>query len=287
MPSGTILAIDVGNSRIKFGLFAGDVVENERPQLAEALEILAVPHADPIPWETIGGWLADSHGGLAQALLAGVKPAGIERLLAEWPSGAWPRPRVIRKRAELPLEVRVDAPDGVGIDRLLGAVAVNGIRLPGQPAIVVGSGTATTVDLIAGDGAFEGGAILPGLELGSRSLHQYTALLPLVPVEELADPTLPAIGKNTPAAIRSGLLYGQVGAVKEIIARLSSALTAAGRSRLSNSGVQPLIVVTGGNGPLLAAHLGKGIREERELPLRGLALISRSSHCRSTAEGKF
>ncbi len=274
MPRGTILAIDVGNSRIKFGLFAVDAGAAVQKGLAEPLEVLAVRHADPIPWEAIGGWLGESNRSSPQALLAGVKPAGVDRLLAEWPADSWPRPRVIRNAGELPLLVRVNVPDGVGIDRLLGAVAVNAIRLPGQPALVIGSGTATTVDLIAADGAFEGGAILPGLELGARSLNQYTALLPLIPVEDLADPNVTPVGKDTPGAIRSGLLYGQVGAVKEIIARLSATLSTAGGARASISSPAPLVVINGGNGPLLARHLGSGIREERDLPLRGLALIA-------------
>lgn len=274
MPRGKTLAVDVGNSRVKFGLFARDVGGNERHELVEPLEVVAIRHADPIPWETIGSWLAESSDKLSQSLVAGVKPAAVERLLSEWPTGGWPRPRVIRESRELPLQVRVDAPEGVGIDRLLGAVAVNALRQPDRPAIVVSSGTATTVDLIAADGAFEGGAILPGLELGARSLNQYTALLPLVPVDELNDPRLPTIGRNTPAAIRSGLLYGQVGAVKEIIARLAETLTGGHSPKTQSLPTVPLIIVTGGNGPLLAKHLGSGVREEPDLPLRGLALLA-------------
>jgi type III pantothenate kinase len=261
-----ILAVDVGNSRIKFGLFDSRATAAVQPSLEECRRVLAVPHGESIPWEKLTAWFSEPGAGPSQGLVAGVKPAGIERVLREWPTERWPRPRVIRQARELPLDVRVDLPDGVGIDRLLNAVATNSIRATGVPAIIVDSGTATTVDLVAADGAFEGGAILPGVGLCSRSLHQYTALLPLIPIEELTRSAVPALGKNTPAAIRSGLLFGQIGAVKELVSQLSASLAGT-----------PLIVVTGGNGPLLAPHLGSAARAERDLPLRGLALVAKSA----------
>lgn len=274
MPREIILAVDVGNSRIKFGLFDRGAHSGDQRTLAEPMEVVAVRHTEAIPWKTLLERFSPSDQSASCAVLAGVKPAAIERLLSEWPRDQLPPPRVIRDSRALPLQVRVDAPDGVGIDRLLGAVAANAIRLAKQPAIIVGAGTATTVDLLGADGAFEGGAILPGLELAARSLHEHTALLPLVPVNELSVPDLPAVGRNTPAAIRSGLLYGHIGAVKEVITRLTAALPTNERRAPSVAVASPLIIVTGGNGPLLAAHLGIPLCEERELPLRGLALVA-------------
>jgi type III pantothenate kinase len=194
-----------------------------------------------------------------------VNPVGIERILSEWPVADLPRPGVIRDASQLPLEVRLDQPNRVGIDRLLNGVAVNRLRRAGVPAIVVDSGTATTVDLISADGAFLGGAILPGLELFARSLHAYTALLPLVPVDELTNPGLPALGRDTRAALCSGLLYGQVGAIREVIARLSADLATPSE-----------VYITGGCGELLVSHLGPAVRLEQELPLRGLAVVARN-----------
>lgn len=259
MSPPTILAIDVGNSRIKFGLFARGALRG----LPESRASLAVRHSEPIPWQTIVGWLDGHSAGPIASIAAGVNPRGMERLVGEWPTGHWPRPKRI-DTVEGVLEVRLEAPGKVGIDRLLNAVAVNRLRPDGQPAIVVGSGTATTVDSISSDGAFLGGAILPGFELAARSLNEHTALLPLVLAGELTG-DLPALGRDTPGAIRSGLLYGQVGAVKELVARLST------------DGHEPLVVVTGGNGALLASHLGPGARFEPDLPLRGLAWMAMQS----------
>ncbi|MGQ0636145.1 MAG: type III pantothenate kinase [Planctomycetaceae bacterium] len=255
-----ILTIDVGNSRAKFGLFELADVGRPGDDLPRCQRLLAAPHDELLPWAELATWLSTEQWPHVTSIMAGVKPARMERLRNEWPQG-WPSPRIIREARQLPVEVRLEAPDKVGIDRLLKAVAVNVIRPAATPAIVIDSGTATTVDRLSSDGAFEGGAILPGLELCARSLNEHTAFLPLVPVRELWEPNLPALGRNTPAALRSGLLYGQVGAVRELILRLSAGLPTA-----------PLVVVTGGGGGLLAARLASDVRLEHDLTLQGLAL---------------
>ena len=97
----------------------------------------------------------------------------------------------------------------VGIDRLVDAVAVNRLREPGRAAVIVDVGTAITVDLVAADGAFLGGSILPGLAMSARAMHEFTDLLPLVDVSELSEPP-PALGTATEEAMRSGLFWGTV-----------------------------------------------------------------------------
>jgi type III pantothenate kinase len=160
----------------------------------------------------------------------------------------------------------VDFPEKVGIDRLLNAVAANVLRPAGRGAIIVSAGTATTVDLVTEDGTFAGGAILAGLELGARTLHQYTALLPLVDVPELLQQDqINALGRNTQDAIRSGLWFGQLGAIREIVGQLAGLLREA-----------PLLLITGGNGQRLAAELGHGFQFASDLALRGLAVVARS-----------
>jgi type III pantothenate kinase len=115
----------------------------------------------------------------------------------------------------IPIEARVAEPERIGVDRLLGAVAVNRLRNPRRPAISVDMGTAITINLINADGAFEGGAILAGPGVALAALHEATASLPL-----LAPPDLGAkhavVGKTTEQAMRSGAFWGAVGAVREI-----------------------------------------------------------------------
>src|SRR6185436_9148397 len=75
-----------------------------------------------------------------------------------------------------------------------------------------------TVDLVGSDGAFEGGVILPGFHMSAEALDS-ADLLPLVAFSP-ADPPPAVVGKDTQSAIRSGLFWGAVGAVREIIERM-------------------------------------------------------------------
>ena len=149
-------------------------------------------------------------------MVSGSNPPVVQRLLNEWSLGPQP-PLAIRTCVAIPVVANVDFPERVGLDRLLNAVAVNAIRPVSRAAIVIDSGTATTVDYVSAEGEFCGGAILPGMELGAKSLHDYTALLPLLTVQELGGAGPVAPGRNTHDAIRNGLYWGQVGAIRELI----------------------------------------------------------------------
>ncbi len=254
------LAIDVGNTRIKFGLFA-DSSERQRGVLPACLQRTVVLIEDQIPWELLTTWKSASTN-WQTAVIAGSNPEGVKRLQAAWPKELGASPTHVTNTERFPLTIRVEEPRRVGIDRLLNAVAVNVLRNPQRAAVIVDSGTATTVDLISADGAFEGGAILPGLALSAKALHEYTALLPLVSVTELGQETPEPLGRNTRAAIRSGLFWGQLGAVKELIER--------------EAGPNADVFITGGGGALLTAYLPNA-RFEPHLPLQGLVLaVARS-----------
>jgi type III pantothenate kinase len=263
MSEKCILAIDVGNTRIKFGVFECTDSNASKLKLPACIASIAVPVAEEPAWGRITAHFDKWRVNLTQAVIAGVNPSGLNKVISGWPNGIWPAPVAVRRAAELPLQVKLDFPDKVGIDRLLDAVAANVFRAPTEPAIVVDAGTATTVNYVSSEGAFEGGAILPGLELGARALHQYTALLPLIDMQSLVQNPVEPLGRNTPGAIASGLWFGQVGAVRELVTRLSD-----------SAGPPPLLLVTGGNGRWLAPALGPDARYEPDLALRGLAFVA-------------
>ncbi len=253
-----LITVDVGNSRVKIGLF--DRVEHSAVHLhlPRCRHVSAVRVDEEIPWLQTLAQLpqAASIGGI----IAGANPQGVKRVLATWPNDRAPHPRVLSNACEIPLTIRLQAPEKVGIDRLLNAVAANVIRAATRPAIIIDTGTATTVDVVAADGAFEGGAILPGFELAARALHQYTALLPLVSIEELAGLSRGPVGKDTGEALRSGLFWGQLGAVRELVERYTRILD-----------TEPQLLLTGGGAELLAEHF-PGARWDPALSLEGLAL---------------
>ena len=252
-PSPTLLAVDAGNSRIKFGLFEP---ADEASRLAASLAI--GPEAD-VPWETIRGWSA---GRFAAGVVTGSSPAGRDRVIASWPEDL-PSPEVVVDPDRLGLVARVAEPGRVGIDRLLNAVAVNRLKRVGRAAVIVDSGTATTVDAVDGDGGFLGGAILPGFGLSARALHRYTALLPLLTLDQLGPDPPDVLGTDTPSAIASGLVYGQLGAVRELVTRLCDRLGAPDAE----------LYLTGGGGPLLAGLLDDA-NLVPHLGLHGLAAVA-------------
>jgi type III pantothenate kinase len=265
MPENLLLAIDVGNSRVKFGVFERVTTSTTRSALPQIVAMISVAAAETIDWATVLTGLAAWSPSMATAVIAGANPAGVERLLSTWPAALPATPGVVRQASELPLRVNTEHPDKVGIDRLLDAVAANVLRRSDDAAVIVDAGTATTVDLVSADGSFEGGAILPGLELGARALHQYTALLPMIDVPALLERPVAPIGKNTREAIGSGLWFGQIGAIRELIALFSE-----------RAGRPPLVLATGGNGRSLAPALESNARFEPDLALRGLAHIAQS-----------
>ena len=261
MTVNCLLAIDVGNTRLKLGVFEIGTLATGLPvpRFTSAQRLVDLPD-----WHELRDYCAREQVQLTAAVVAGPHPDAIERLCRNWSASISTPPRTISRSADLPIQTAVDRPDQVGIDRLLNAVAANRKRPERKPAVVVSAGTATTVDLISAEGVFCGGTISPGLELGARALHQYTALLPLVDVVQLAqDSTVPVIGTNTVNAIRSGLWHGHVGAVREIARQLEKAC-----------GTPAVRFITGGNGSALARELKDGFVLEENLALRGLAVAA-------------
>jgi type III pantothenate kinase len=192
---------DVGNSRIKWGECAGDGLSRTT----------AVPLDHPDAWaKQLRDWGEPTN---SVWTLAGTHPEARDRL-ADWLRQYSHTVRVIDSFRMIPIRVRVDHPERVGIDRLLNAAAV----LPrGVPAVVIDAGSAVTVDLIDGEGAFRGGVIFPGFRLMAKALNDYTARLPLL--EEFTEPVLP--GTNTVAAINAGVASAIAGGIDRAVRRLS------------------------------------------------------------------
>jgi type III pantothenate kinase len=254
--SQSLVAVDVGNSRIKFGEF-------ERP-LAEPLPHPVRAISFPIDWtdRDLKGFLPRDPASYNWSIASVNRPAAAR--LTQWlQSCQAPRVQSLG-HADLPLAVDLPRPDLVGVDRLANAVAANRLRGENQPALVIDFGSAVTVDLISESGAFAGGAILPGIAMAARALHTFTDLLPEVEVTE----SPPALGKSTRAAISSGLFWGTLGAVRELIAQLSAGTIA------------PQVFLTGGAAAEFAAILaGEDDNPPQFVPhltLAGIALAALS-----------
>ncbi len=176
-----LVAVDVGNTRAKFGLFPRATASG----LPEPAQCLHVPH-EGSDLDVLGSWLAEAGFRTVFWWIGSVnRPAGTR--LVDWlRSHRAVYPIRLLAAGDLPLSVAVERPDMVGVDRLLDALAANGLRTPDQPAVVVDVGTAITVDLVSREGVFLGGAILPGIGMSAKALHAFTDLLPLVEVADLS-----------------------------------------------------------------------------------------------------
>jgi len=273
-----LLAVDVGSSRVKLGWYpASTACTSERKpgelpittlRLPQPKETLAVSHGGKLCGEDLmelERWLDQLSAAEPRCFLASVHPLATASVLDVLRDHSFAESHPLSVD-ELPIEVRVEQPERVGIDRLLNALAANRLKDPRRPAIVADLGTASTVDWIAEDGAFEGGAILPGIAMSAVGLHEGTAALPQLSPAAIDTPP-EAIGKSTQGAIASGLYWGTVGAVRELIERMSQ-----------SRDMSPQVFITGGDAPRMASALtgrDKSVHHVPRMVLAGIAIASR------------
>ena len=167
-------------------------------------------------------------------------------------------PLVIGDNVELGIPVRIRKPSEAGADRLVNAIGAH-LVYPGD-LIVIDSGTATTFDIVAADGAFEGGAIAPGINLSLQALHEAAAMLPRIAIQKPDR----VIGNDTVSNMQSGVFWGYVGLIEGMVARIKAEWG------------QPMTVVgTGGVASLFEGATDSIDRFDPDLTIRGLLEIWR------------
>jgi type III pantothenate kinase len=265
-----LIAVDIGNSWIKLGRFEGSIGAKAAtlPEPAATLELPLTNRGGEFDGKRLAAWCAENCAAGATWRVGSVHRGAAEQLAAVVNevrlSTSRDQPFCLLTYRDVPLAIDVDSPERVGIDRLLGALAANYLRQRDRTAIVVDLGTAIKVDLVTAEGAFAGGAILPGLSMSARALEEQTDALPHVTVERWQAPP-PVLGKSTVPAIESGLFWGAVGAVRELVGHFSEGLEA-----------PPQVFATGGNSRLIVEPLKSGrilpVLHVPHLVLSGIAL---------------
>jgi type III pantothenate kinase len=222
------VVVDVGNTRVKWG-------QVDRNAIARTVSL----PEDPDAWEKgLASW------GLEAPLtwvLASVRPQRSERLQG-WLIDRGHRVLALTRADQLPLEVGLEYPDRVGIDRLLDAVAAKELLPLGQGAVLIDAGSAVTIDWLDEEHVFRGGAIYPGIDLMAQALHNYTAFLPRVEVTSPL-PDLPA-GATVPA-MQVGIFLAVSGGIREAV-----------RIFAEKAAAPPKVFFTGGQAPLLSRAMG-------------------------------
>ncbi len=243
-----LLAIDIGNSTVKFGVYDGEnlvkkfSIPTVRQQTAE--EIISLTNQN-LP-ENISAVIVSS-------VVPELKNS-IENFSKNLFNTA---PVFVEHDFDFGLRINYDPPENLGIDRLVAAFAAK--EKYGLPSIVCDLGTATTIDAIDSSGEFRGGIIVAGMNLLADALFQRTSKLPKIEIKK----TKKVIGNSTVEAITSGIYFGYLGLTDGIIKRMIFELNE-----------KPKVIATGGWASVIAEDSEFIEVYDENLMLDGLRLIS-------------
>jgi type III pantothenate kinase len=248
-----LLAVDVGNTNIVFGLFEGERlvhqfrVESARGRTADEYSVQLRTLL------TMHGVAPDA---VQAAIIACVVPSLTEPML-QLVRGSFGREAlVVGPGIRTGMAILIENPREVGADRIADAVA--GYDKAKGGVIVVDFGTSTNFDVVTPKGEYLGGVLAPGLAISADALFARAAKLPRV---EIAKPAK-VVGRNTVHAMQSGIVYGYVGLVDGLVERV-----------LAELGYPCAVIATGGLAPLIAP-LSKTIGEVDDmLTLTGLRIL--------------
>ena len=242
-----LLAVDIGNTSTKFGLFDGDKltskfsVPTQRSGSVNDLRLL------------LGDRLSS---GVSSAIVCSVVPESTESLNSLLVETAGIAPDVVDNNFDFGFKIKYKPLESLGTDRLVNAYSA--VEKYGEPAIVCSLGTATTIDVVSADREFLGGIIGPGMDVLAEALNLKAPRLPQVKID--GSPRL--LGNTTEESIRSGIYFGYVAMVEGLITRIRSE---AGVSR---------VIATGGNAERLANEFGGMMTVDTDLLLKGLRLLA-------------
>ena len=253
------LVIDVGNSETVLGL-----VRPAGLELAAHWRVSTTVPRTVDEYELVLRALLVGRGfgpeDVGMAVLGSVVPSATGIITSTLERIVGRAPVVVTAVSPLPIQLDVDEPLTVGVDRIVNTLAAK--EMYGRDTIAVDLGTATTFDCITADGVFHGGVISQGIQAGLDWLGKKTAKLPNV---ELGPPER-VIGRRTEECIRSGVFFSAVDAVDGIVRRIQREW---GRPEV-------YVVATGGYAEVIGPHAQTVDHIEPFLTLYGLALAGRS-----------
>jgi type III pantothenate kinase len=248
-----LLAIDVGNTNIVYGLFDGTLlvhqfrVESSRGRTADEY---AVVLRQLLEMHSVKASQVDT------AILASVVPSLTEPMIDLARRAFGREPLVVGPGIRTGMAILYENPREVGADRIVNAVAAFE-RVKGA-VIVVDFGTATTFDCVTPKGEYLGGVIVPGLQISADALFSKAAKLPRV---EIAKPPR-VVGRNTLHSMQSGIVFGYAGLVDGLVDRIRTEL-----------GYPCAVIATGGLSSLIAPLTRSIENVDPDLTLVGLRIL--------------
>jgi type III pantothenate kinase len=258
LAAGLVL-VDIGNSRVALARWSKELrtaaVHVRNDPIEAVIDVLQRQ------WDELAS------AGRRAVVISSVNPPLLEDLRTAAEARGIEPVLVVGRDIDAPIDADLPNPEAVGTDRLcVAAAAFAGFK---SACVAADLGTALTIDLIADNGVFLGGTILPGLNLCAQALHEHTALLPLVSFENHDNETL---GKDTASAIRDGVFAMMIGALREITERYATQI-----------GKWPPLVVTGGDAEQIGRYCDFVDRVVPDLCLDGLVLAYKQ-HVQQYAE---
>ncbi|HEY48871.1 MAG TPA: type III pantothenate kinase [Dehalococcoidia bacterium] len=248
-----LLATDIGNTNLVLGVFEGERLKATwrfSTDVHKLADEYAAVLANLLPLKGL------AFSDIESAIISSSVPplvAVFEELCQRYFEVT---PTVVGPGTKTGVRISIDNPREVGADRVVNAAAAH--RLYGGPLIVIDFGTATTLDAVSAEGDYLGGAIAPGIEISAEALFEHAAKLPRV---EMVRPQK-AIGGNSVAAMQSGIIFGYVGLVEGLVARMRKEL-----------GGKAKVIATGGLANIIAKETTIIDALEPDLTLIGLSLI--------------
>lgn len=249
-----ILAIDIGNTNLTFGLFDGDRIchkfrlTTSIPRTSDEfgvqiVEQLSHQHVSPKDVEDV--------------IICSVVPKVMYSLTSGIKKYLNCDPMIVGQGTKSGIRIATTNPMEIGADRVVDAVGA--YFLYGGPVIVIDYGTATTYDLVTGDGAFIAGVTAPGIRISAKALWSNAAKLPEI---EIVKPES-ILAKTTITSMQAGLVYGTIGQAEYIIDKFKE-----------ESGFADMkVVATGGLGRIISEGTDKIDVYDPELTLNGMRLI--------------
>ncbi len=244
-----LLAIDIGNTSISFGIFSA-TKRGGNDRIIKTFDIPSKQYSFDRFRKKIGSLK------ITDTLICSVVPKLTNTITKDLAKTSAKRPYILGKGLRVPIKNLYRNPNQVGQDRLVNAYA--GLIFYGAPLIIIDSGTAITFDVISKHKAYLGGLILPGLEISLAALNEKTALLPPVKLKYPQE----LIGRDTISSILSGVVIGAGALANGLANKIKRKI-----------GKNTCIIGTGGNIGLIKKYAEIKIKIDRNLTLKGINLI--------------
>ena len=249
-----ILVVDVGNTNITFGVYAGKELKttfrimSKQPRTSDeyGISLRELLRTNDIDHKDIEG-----------TIIASVVPNIMHALIGAITRYIGKAPLIVGPGVKTGIKIVTENPREIGPDRIVDAVAA--YELYGGPVLVLDFGTATTYDLVTEDGCFTAGITAPGIRISAKALWEDTAKLPEVEIKKPKS----ILAQETISSMQAGLVYGQIGQSEYIINQVKK-----------ESGYENLkVVATGGLGSIIADETDAIQIYDRGLTLEGLRII--------------